>query len=366
MKKLDKYIGLNFIVSYAIAFFVLIGLRIIVDLFINIDEFAERVDQGVWVALKNVLEYYGIQLFLYYRDFAGMITVVAAAFSLGKLIRNNEMIAVMASGISLKRVIAPIVFIAVILNFAYIIDQEVILPKLADKLVRSHDTLQGQGSIDVWFLSDGNGSLLCSQKYDIKSQTLNNPVIFLREPVNEFYYKCTAQIRADSAVYSEDGKWKLTNGIIMQKPADMLQEQSIEMPIEFYQSDIAPKDIPIRRKANFMDLLSSYQLSELIDQGAKIKDLAQLYAQKHDRFTSPIMNIIMLLISLPILVCREPKAMKSAIMISFIISTTCFIVTFGCKMAAGEAVLFRPELWAWLPVLIFLPVALVEIDAMKT
>jgi lipopolysaccharide export LptBFGC system permease protein LptF len=40
MKKLDKYIGLNFIVSYAIAFFVLIGLRIIVDLFINIDEFA--------------------------------------------------------------------------------------------------------------------------------------------------------------------------------------------------------------------------------------------------------------------------------------------------------------------------------------
>jgi hypothetical protein len=76
----------------------------------------------------------------------------------------------------------------------------------------------------------------------------------------------------------------------------------------------------------------------------------------------------MLMISLPILVCRDPKTMKSAILISFSATAACFVTTFVCKMLATEVVFDRlmPEIWAWLPVFIFLPVAIVELDAMKT
>jgi hypothetical protein len=35
-------------------------------------------------------------------------------------------------------------------------------------------------------------------------------------------------------------------------------------------------------------------------------------------------------------------------------------------MLATEAVLGRIEFWAWLPVFIFIPLAIVELDAMKT
>jgi hypothetical protein len=76
----------------------------------------------------------------------------------------------------------------------------------------------------------------------------------------------------------------------------------------------------------------------------------------------------MLLISLPILVCRDPKNMKSAVMISFAVTTACFVTTFVCKLLATENVfgIVRPEFWSWLPVFIFLPIAFIELDAMKT
>ena len=47
MKILDKYVIKNFLVGYLIAFFVLIGLRIIIDLFVNLDEFAKHSNLGM-------------------------------------------------------------------------------------------------------------------------------------------------------------------------------------------------------------------------------------------------------------------------------------------------------------------------------
>src|SRR3972149_8377621 len=116
MKTLDKYVAKNFVVGYAIAFFVLIGLRIIIDLFVNLDEFAEHADLGTLAVIKNIFIFYGLNSTVYFRDFAGMIMVVAAAFSLGKMVRSNELVAVMASGGSLKRVIVPIGLLAILLT----------------------------------------------------------------------------------------------------------------------------------------------------------------------------------------------------------------------------------------------------------
>ncbi|GAI20429.1 unnamed protein product, partial [marine sediment metagenome] len=83
MKILDRYVAKNFLIGYAISFSVLIGLRIIIDLFVNLDEFTEHADLGTLAVIKNILIFYGLNSTLYFRDFAGMITVVAAAFSLG-------------------------------------------------------------------------------------------------------------------------------------------------------------------------------------------------------------------------------------------------------------------------------------------
>jgi len=96
-------------------------------LFVNLDEFTEHPDMETAAMVKNILTFYCLNCTLYFRDFAGMITAVAAAFSFGRMVRSNELVAVMASGISLKRIIAPIVFLALLLTGVLIVDQELLI-----------------------------------------------------------------------------------------------------------------------------------------------------------------------------------------------------------------------------------------------
>ncbi len=378
MKILDKYVAKNFLFGYLIAFCVLLGLRMVIDLFVNLDEFTEHADLGTLSVIMNIFVYYAINSTLYFRDFAGMIAVVAAAFSLGKMIRNNELIAMMASGVSLKRVIAPIIILALLLTGLLIIDQEIIIPSLGSNLVRNQDDLPGEESYSIWFITDANGSLICSKRFDAKSSSLLNLTIITRTRKNgSLIWQPTGWIEADYATYDpQKHRWNLENGFLTPIPkldanqfdAENQNTAFARVSLPAYYTDITPEDIPIRLESEYKTLLSSIQLSQLAAEGTKLKDLAFLYSQKHFRITDPVMNLVMLLVCLPVLVCRDPKSMKSAIAISFAITAASLVVGFVCKLLATEDVfgIVVPELWAWLPVFIFAPIAFIEIDAMKT
>lgn len=381
MKILDKYIIKNFLVGYLIAFFVLIGLITIIDLFVNLDEFAqlsEKSNLGPLAVIANIIRYYGMHSLLYFRDFAGMITVIAAAFSLGRMTRSNELTAVLASGVSLKRVIAPIILMAILFTGVLVIDQELIIPNLADRLTLKRDVLPGQQRYELWFISDKNGSLINSANYDVATATMKEPTIITRSRQSDsLIWDVSGKISAASATYNPSTQsWDLKDGVFLARQEQLGRRPAEEKArrgrppqrIESYKSDITPQDIPILRKEKFMGLLSSKQLADLAARSSQVKDLTQLYSQKHFRITDPVINLIMLMVGLPVLVCREPKAMKSAIMASFGITVACFLVTFLAKIAATEVIFHRviPELWAWLPIFIFLPIAFIEIDSMKT
>ena len=376
MRILDRYVAKNFLIGYFIAFCVLMGLRIIIDMFVNLDEFTKHADLETAEVFKNIFMFYCLNNTLYFRDFAGMITVVAAAFSFGKMVRHNELVAVMASGVSLKRIICPIVFLAMLLTGVLVIDQEVIIPSIADKLVRSQGDVPGQESYMVRFISDGNGSLICAQRFDVETSTLYDPTILLRRPADRpGIWKVTGRIDAEKAVYNgQAGRWDLytrSSETGEWAPHGLLTEKGSgkgPQPTAFYTSDITAKDIPVRCESEHKTLLSLRQLTALEAQKIQIRDMAQLSSQKHFRITDPLINLVMLMISLPLLVCRDPKSVKSAVMIGFALTGACFIMTFVCKILATEVVFDKvmPELWAWLPVFIFLPIAFVELDSMKT
>ena len=368
MKILDRYVAKNFLIGYAIAFCVLIGLRIIIDLFVNLDEFTEHADLSTMDVMKNMLSFYALNCTIYFREFAGMITVVAASFSFSKMVRSNELVAVMASGVSLKRVIGPIVLLALLLTGVLVIDQELIIPSLADKLVRSHEDIPGQEFYRIKFISDRNGSLICSGRFDVGTSTLYSPTIITRRKIADSYiWEVTGRIDADKAVYNRKTKrWDLINGRFFE-----IGSTKGVQPKAFYKSVITPNEIPIMLESEHKILLSWRQLSALTKQAeqGKIRDLRELYSQKHFRVTEPIINLVMLMVCLPILVCRDPKAMKSAVTISFCFVGGCFITTFICKMMAPETDVsnfYQIGFFAWLPIFIFLPIAFIELDSMKT
>jgi lipopolysaccharide export system permease protein len=367
MKILDRYIAKHFLVGYVISFCVLIGLRVVIDLFVNLDEFAEHAELGTWSVVRNIASFYALNMTLYFRDIAGVITVVAAAFSLGKMVRTNELVAIIASGVSAKRIVGPILLLAVFFAALSVADQELLIPALSDKLVRHQGDVPGQESYAVWFMTDSNGSLICSPRYDARTSTFWRPTIITRRLTESpGLWEVTGRLSADRATFNEaTGRWDLVNGLYA--GTDSTERAR---PVEFYHADdLVPKDVAVRRKAGYNALMSFRQLAALANQQTKVKDIAQLLSQKHFRITDPIINLTMLMVSLPVLLCRDPRTMKSAVLVSFSLTAACFVTAFICKMLATEIVLagrVMPELWAWLPVFLFLPIAFLEFDAMKT
>lgn len=380
MKILDRYIAKNFLYGYCIVLFVMIGMFLTIDLFMHLDEFAELLTEHpelnltVKDVMVDIARFYGIRCILWYKDMAGMIIVIAAVFSLTRMTRNNELIAVMASGMSLKRILAPILLLVLFLTGLMVVDQEFVIPQYAYQLTQKHDDLSNDEAYDIWFMGDEKGNLFCSSKYVEATQILSEPIIILRKPAGNIddVYRVTGKITAASAVYDPQRKgWVFTEGrrIMLAENQSQAASGQVSEQIDFYPSTLTASDIPIRKREGFKSLLSLRQLTELEkNAGARKTDLAELALQKHNRITDPIVNLIMLMVALPVLVCRDPKAMKTAVLVSFLTTTSCFLVVFICRLFATEVFFgqIRPALWAWLPIFIFFPIAIIQIDSMKT
>jgi lipopolysaccharide export system permease protein len=372
MKILDRYVARNFLTGYVISLSVLLGLRIVADLFVNLDEFAEHSAAGTLGVMKNVVTYYGAQSTVYFRDFAGLITVIAAVFSLGKMTRQNELVAVMASGVSLKRLIMPIVLLSVLMTGVLMVDQEFVIPSMANKLSLNPDEIGATAWDRVWFLPDNKGSLISTPRFDMLTATMESPTIITRRRDNpKVPWRITGRITADRAIYDEkNSTWRLENGKFLAAPKVVKGNTEFEpvRSIDSYQTEVTIQDVMIRRASNFMSFMSWRDLSAMTAQKTKVRDIAQLLSEKHFRVTGPMIDLIMLMIALPVLVCRDPKTLKSAIGISFLLTASCYLLTFVCKMIAPETTFIglHPELWAWLPVFVFMPIALLQLDSMKT
>ena len=144
MKLIDRYVITTFLKNYLISFLVLVGMYVVLDMIFNIDELAEIKQSSSGLgALLGFLTYIGdfyfYQIFLYFVHLSGMIAVVAASFTLIRMIRFNELSALLSAGVPLLRVAMPIIIAALLLNVLLWVDQEMIIPQLIHKLVRKHD-----------------------------------------------------------------------------------------------------------------------------------------------------------------------------------------------------------------------------------
>ena len=136
MKILDRYVLFTFLKNYLISFMVLIGLYIVLDMVFNFDELAEVQSKtggaggfaSMLAMLRSIGDYYFYQTFRIFAQLSGVIPIVAAAFTLIRLSRFNEMTASLAAGVPLLRTAMPIIIAAIILNILLMVDQELIIP----------------------------------------------------------------------------------------------------------------------------------------------------------------------------------------------------------------------------------------------
>ncbi|MEM6313803.1 MAG: LptF/LptG family permease, partial [Planctomycetota bacterium] len=144
MTTLDRYVLGSFFKNYAISLFVLTGLYIVLDMVFQFDEFAVDDDSsegvlGAGEVIWAIASFYFFKAFLFFTQLAAVIPVVAAAFTLMRMSRFNEMTAVLAAGVPLLRVAAPIALSAVVMTFVVLVNHELVIPKMIPQLLKEHD-----------------------------------------------------------------------------------------------------------------------------------------------------------------------------------------------------------------------------------
>src|SRR4051812_40138712 len=175
MKILDRYILVSFLKNWAISFMVLVGMYMVLDMVFNFEDLvAVRPGETATAAatvlgvLYNVADYYFFQSFLIFNHLSGIIPVVAAAFTLMRLSRFNELTAVLAAGVPLLRVAMPIILAGVVLNALVIVNQELVIPNISSKLSRNRDEISGNTTGEthpIRAMQDEANSLLFCGRY---------------------------------------------------------------------------------------------------------------------------------------------------------------------------------------------------------
>ena len=191
MRTLDRYILKSFLMSALMWFAVLMSLRIVVDLFVNMDDFV-KLDKPFWDLVRDIVTYYGYHSLVYFIELGGLIIVVSAAFTLAMMNHTNELTAMMASGVSLHRVAWPIIVCSMLLGGLVVLDEEFVMPPLADMLVRDKDNVPGSRDYPIRLMVDGGdshsttkdsvsaGSVWYSRQFSPTQESLQDPVILLR------------------------------------------------------------------------------------------------------------------------------------------------------------------------------------------
>jgi lipopolysaccharide export LptBFGC system permease protein LptF len=180
MKILDRYVVRSFLTSALLWFVVMMSLRIVVDLFVNMDEFA-KLNKPFQELAHDIFTYYGYQSLVYFIELGGVIIVAAATFSLAMMNHTNELTAMLASGVSMQRVVVPLLFCAALLGGLVVIDQEYLIPPSSDKLARSQDDVPGVANFPIRLMRDGQNSIWFSKDFRPKEGVAEHPVVVVRQ-----------------------------------------------------------------------------------------------------------------------------------------------------------------------------------------
>lgn len=363
MSIIDRYVVRTFLTGWTILILVGMGLYVLADLLLNLDEFTKHPDVPPEAVLANIVDYYACNLSLYFAQLAGPVTAIAAAFTLAVMLKNNELTALISAGMPLQRLAAPIVIAAVGLIALWAVNQELILPKLAHKVVRRRDDPGAARTVGVYCARDDRNHILTALRLYPLEQRLYN--VFIIEPGPEG--AAGRLVTADYADYDERRRvWVLERGQrVLEGPAppgsDLPREIRLESVAEL-PVNLTPRQLVVRQKSEWASLLSVRQMNELIGSG-RLANQATIVMARHVRLTQPLLQLVMLALVLPCFLVREPTSVLVAGGMALVVGLTFFGATFAAHSIIRDQ---AAALIAWLPILLFGPFAVWRLAEVRT
>jgi lipopolysaccharide export LptBFGC system permease protein LptF len=364
MKTLDRYVSLTFLGSYAVLLLAGFALYMLSDLLVNLDEFTKDAGLSARDVLLNMVDYYGYNVPLYFRQLGGVMMAMAAGFTFAMMLKNNELTPLVAAGVPLQRLAVPVLGCSVALVVVWLINSEVVVPACAAKIAREHDDLLELRAIGVQCVRDDRNAILTAQELQPRKGVLRG--VYIIEPDEQGAPKHL--IRADAAQYDAERRtWRLERGARQVMGTAFGRGElgsAIQWsPLAEYPFSLAPEQILLRQSAQWADLMSIRQMNQLL-QTRNLPNLPAVAKARDVRFTQPLLIWILILLAVPFFLTREPENPLVAGGKALLLTGACFVGVFLCHSLSTDA--YGARLATALPVLVFGPLAVLHFANAKT
>ncbi|HUW57546.1 MAG TPA: LptF/LptG family permease [Planctomycetota bacterium] len=386
---LDRYITRSILYSYVVCAVALVGLTMVLDAFSRIKDFmdAAHAPGGPGMGVLSVMiEYYSVRLPLFYHTVSPAIMLSAAMFCVAQLNRNNELVPMRASGISLFRILTPVFLFAIVVTAFLAVNQEKIIPTLVNKIKYTESLLEGGATsiFDTLDLDDERGNNWDIPRYKQGEDIMEGTVLL------KSYYPKTRSRRVH--VTAASGKWKrtvsdgvprwhLSNGTETRYDENgrRLDADEGDYDPRFGEEGyivLRPGDVsrdPFRIVSNFRPIDITPEDTSVLYQGSS--RLREIYAfdpsrtdvavALYSRYAFPLSNLVLLLLGLPFVLGTESKGTFAGLAICVVICAAFYGIHALCAELGKEATL-SPAAAAWLPIALFTPLGLFLFDGVRT
>lgn len=358
----DRYIARSFLGSYLILLALGVGAYVLFDILGNMDEFTKNPDHTTRDVVAIMWDYYKHNLPLYYSQLSGPIMAFAASFTLAGMLRNNEMVALLAAGMPLPRLAAPILVASVLLVGVWVANREFLIPQWAEKIARTKDDVIGQRVTGIHCARDDENVIMSAARFFPREGRVEG-VSIMTAPSSDAPGEL---IRADAGKWDEKTRtWKLDRGLMFSQAATGAGSGAVPTGsvVHEFPFGLSPEQLVLRRDAQWADLLGLGELNALV-RSKNLANRTSIEMTRHLRVTQPLVQWLLMLLSLPFFLCRAPTNVLNAGGKALLMSGAFFVAVFVASSIVRDA--GQASIYAWLPILIFGPIAITRLANVRT
>ena len=364
MKILDRYIARQYATNIVSLYVILFAFVVTIDVAMNLDSFWRvagckaspdgemgTVRQFVLTVLL-IADYWWPKLLSLFNTMLGLVLAGSMGFTCVQMVRHRELVAVLASGQSLRRVALPILGVALGLTALAGLNQEMILPRIAPLLAREHNQvgMRTAGLSNVSMVRDAQDRLLYARQFDPATKTLSDFEFIERDE------KGLATRRTYGELATWDGSaWMSESATI--EPLGGRGGGMADQPVRI-ETDLDPIALVVRQYASYSQSLSWGQLGQLLQQSGQgeghVRD--RLQRTRFGRVSIALTNLLSLVLVMPFFLVRVPGNMLRQALRGAPVAMVALIG--GTVGATAPIAGVSPVISVFIPVLVLLPLAI--------
>ncbi|MEM9167655.1 MAG: LptF/LptG family permease [Planctomycetota bacterium] len=361
MTILDRYIARQYAINIAALLVILFSFVVVIDASINIDRFWKAAgragDEPVGFVRQSTLTVLYIvdlwwpRLLQLFNLMLGVVLVGAMGFTCTQMVRHRETVAILASGQSLRRVARPILAVSVAMIALAQINQEAVLPRIAELLTRTHADI-GQRDLSAGSIplaTDNRGRRVYARTFDAARGELEDFLFIERDELGVG----TRHVAGELAVWDGDA-WTVEGARIEPLDGSAPAQADARVRIE---TDLDPTALTVIQYAGFSQNLSWAQIGRLLEQTRGGDEAVRQKLQRHryGRVSLAIANVLTLIVAMPFFLTRMPGQTVAGALKGAPVAVAAIV---GSTLGATAPVPGVPPLVSvFVPVLVLAPLA---------